>query len=90
MMGWTVFAASKWLDITKVKEFRVKQKRSCTHIINNCRCVHDYYKNRHGSKPFPCNFIPPNQKGIFLPSSPDIQFQLTKVGILVSSVMCTD
>merc|ERR1712105_89913 len=90
MIGWIVFAATKWLDITKIREFRAKQKPSCTHKTNNCRCVHDYYKNRHGSRPFTCNLIPPNRKGIFLPSSPDMQLQLTTVGILVSSVMCAD
>ena len=90
MFGCTVLIALKWLDNTKVKIFRAKNRPSCTHKTNNCRCVHEYYKNRSGSRPFPSDFTPPKQKGVFLPSPPELRLQLTKVGILVSSVLCVD
>ena len=90
MIGWITYSALKWLDNTRVKKFRTKNRPSCMNTTNNCLCVHKYYKNREGSRPFATGFIPPRRYGVFLPSSPDVRLQLTKVGILVSSVLCAD
>ena len=90
MIGWTTLAALKWLDNTRVKKFRTHNRPSCIPTTNNCLCVHEYYKNREGSRPFPTGFIPPRKHGVFLPSSPEVRLQLTRVGILVSSVICAD
>ena len=72
MIGWTTLIALKWLDNTRVKIFRAKNRPSCTHTTNNCRCVHDYYKGRTGSRPFATTFTPPKENGVFLPSPPEV------------------
>ena len=90
MLGWTTLIALKWLDNTNVKIYRAKNRPSCNHTTNNCRCVHDYYKSGTGSRPFATTFTPPKENDVFLPSSPELRLQLTKVGILVSSVICAD
>ena len=39
VLGWTIFAAHKWIDRTRITRWKLKPENKCAHTIKFCNCV---------------------------------------------------
>ena len=92
IVGWVVYCAQKWVDIVRLKRMKVtlSRKARCIHPVNFCGCTTKFLEARTHDRPFNPEYSPERADDRFLQVSNQTDELLTRVGLLVCSVLCAD